>query len=119
MNAFKKAIKSMAVVLIIFTLMFCMTGCSSPQKTIKEELYETIEFYYEDICGWQSENSMDLEDAETILWCYADENSGMDISEEELRKAIWVVLECNEEVRSLIYDVDDIIDDVYSEYYDS
>ena len=56
---------------------------------------------------------MSLTEAETILWCWADENSGVAISEDDLREAIWVVLEGHEDIRHLIYRIDELNLDDY------
>ena len=54
-----------------------------------------------------------MTEAETILWCWADENSGVAISEDDLREAIWVVLEGHEDIRHLIYRIDELNLDDY------
>jgi hypothetical protein len=52
--------------------------------------------------------SLSLDEAEAYLFCWADENSGMEVSEDELREAIWAVLESTDLIRELIAEIDEI-----------
>ena len=66
------------------------------EELAKEYIYITYEF---DI------DTHEMEDVRAILRCYADENSGEDISEEDLRDAIWKILEYYDKVDRYLYNI--------------
>lgn len=88
--------KKLFLLLLILSLMLCCTSCSSEKaSTIDYDDAQIVasriaERYYDEI-KWDGAYTAD--DASAILYCYADENSGEHITEEELRKAIWEMLE--------------------------
>ena len=63
-------------------------GLSEGWESGEELTKRDISIMYEECI-----DSPEMEDVISILWCYADENSGEDISEEDLREAIWKMLE--------------------------
>ena len=68
---------------------------------IRDRFYDIDQFSF-------GERSLSLDEAEAYLYCWADENSGMDISDEELREAIWDVLKNIDLIRKLISEIDEI-----------
>jgi len=56
---------------------------------------------------------LSLDEAEAYLYCWAFDGGFKSVSQEELKEAIAVVLECNEEIQALVYEIDDIDLDDY------
>lgn len=93
--------------LLVFSVITTMSSCNKP--TEQEKLAEIVQNRFNDIDQHSFDGrTMSLDEAESILYCWADENSGMDISDEELREAIWVVLESTDLIRDLISEIDEI-----------
>ena len=63
-------------------------GLSEGWESGEELTKRDISIMYEECI-----DTHEMEDVTAILWCYADKNSGEDISEEDLREAIWKMLE--------------------------
>jgi hypothetical protein len=101
-------IKKIIVIIYAVFLLAMFSSCGNKEETDQEKIAYIVQERYSDIYNFNFDRSMSLEDAECYLYCWADENSGVEISEEELREAIWVVLESNEDIRELIYDIDEI-----------
>lgn len=96
--------------MLFFSIGLILTSFSScvNVESDQEKIASIVQDQYLDIDQMRNNRSLSLDEAETVLWCYADTNSGEEISEDDLREAIWVVLECNEEVRELIYNIGEI-----------
>lgn len=76
------------------------------------------ERYHEEIqCG----GVYGPEEAATTLWCYADTNSGMDITEEELREAIWEMLEYYDDTNEFFKEMSsgEMLEDMKNDYGDA
>lgn len=102
----KYNIKTLLLPLVATTILICFSSCHI--KTNQERIAEIIQDQYIDIDQMRNSRTLSLDEAEAVLWCWADKASGVDISEEKLREAIWIVLECNDEVRELIFSIDEI-----------
>ena len=95
-------------IIIIFTSL-TLSSCRTERKTSQEKLAEIIQDRFTDIDQFAlAGRTLSLDEAEAYLYCWADENSGMDISEDDLREAIWVVLESTDLIRELISEIDEI-----------
>jgi hypothetical protein len=86
-----------------------VSSCSKPKESEQEKLAEIIQERFSDIDQFAfDDRTLSLDDAEAILYCWADKNSGMEISDDELREAIWAVLESTDLIRELISEIDEI-----------
>lgn len=95
--------KKLFLLFLILFLALCCTSCTNKKSYGEGYDDRTIDYndaqivahriaerYYDQI-KWDGVYT--AEDASAILYCYADKNSGEDISEEELQQAIWEILE--------------------------
>jgi hypothetical protein len=92
---------------------FFISSCHSKAKTDQEIIAEYIQDRFFEIEQLRDGKSLSLDDAEAYLYCWAFDGGFDDISYSELKEAISIVLACNDEVRDLIYSIDDIDFDNY------
>ena len=98
---------------VIITV-FCISSCHSKAKTDQEVIVEYIQDRFVEIDQFRlDDRSLSLDEAEAYLYCWAFDGGFDDISPDELKEAISVVLACNDEVRDLISSIDDIDLDDY------
>ena len=112
--------KKLFLLLLILSLMLCCTSCSSEKSSTidyddAQIVASRIAEMYSDEIRWTGE------DASAILYCYADKNSGEHITEEELRKAIWEMLEYYDATNEYFSQMSsgellDDIKDIYGDY---
>ena len=102
--------KSFSLILVAFAVLaMLLSSCRIDTKTDQEKLAEIVQDRFNDIDQFALKGrSLSLDDAEAYLYCWADKNSGMEISDEELIEAIWVVLESTDLIRELISEIDEI-----------
>lgn len=91
---------------VLLLISVCLVACSHENRSEQEKLSEIVADRFLDIQQLGIGHEMSLEEAEAILSCWA---SGEDISDKELREAIYIVLDCNEEIRDLIFSIDEIV----------
>lgn len=113
-----KVKKSFILLLCVVIILF--SSCCLDVKTTKEEpvegagvdqdkLAEIVQDRFIDIDQFPSDGrKLSLTEAEAYLYCWADENSGIEVSDDELREAIWVVLESTDLIRELVSEIDEI-----------
>ena len=94
------------ILFVILLVSVCLSACSHENRSEQEKLSEIVADRFLDIQQLGIGHEMSLEEAEAILSCWA---SGEDISDKELREAIYIVLDCNEEIRDLIFSIDEIV----------
>ena len=95
--------KKLFLLILSLSLMLCCISCTNTKtyderyddRTIDYEdaqivAHRMAEWYFDQI-KWDGVYT--AEDASALLYCYADKNSGEDISEEELQQAILKMLE--------------------------
>ena len=110
----KTLYKLFIIILVIVFLSTTFSACSTNNtKTDQEKISRIVQDQFNDIDQMRNGRSLSLDEAEACLYCWADTSSGMEISEEELREAIWVVLESNDQIRDLINSIDEIDLDDY------
>lgn len=97
----------------IFLASLSLSSCSTERKTTQQKIAEIVQeqFNYIDQLGFEG-SSLSLDEAQAILYCWAENEE--DISEKELKEAIYAVLESTDLIRDLIYDIDEIDLDMYS-----
>ena len=96
------------LLLVVVVLATMLSSCRVDKKTDQEKLAEIVQDRFSEIDQHRDGRTLSLDEAESVLYCWADKNSGMEISDEELRKAIWVVLESTDLIRELISEIDEI-----------
>ena len=116
-----KVKKSFILLLSVVTIL--LSSCCLDVKTTKEEpvegagerfvdqeeLAEIVQDRFIDIDQFPSDGrKLSLTEAEAYLYCWADENSGIEVSDDELREAIFVVLESTDLIRELVAEIDEI-----------
>ena len=100
------------IVLYVGLLIFSVVSLVSRNnhinvKSDQEKLSEIISDRFDDIDQFSFDGrALSLEEAETILYCWASGED--DISDEDLKEAIQVVLESTDMIRDLICGIDDI-----------
>lgn len=92
---------------------FCLSSCRSKVKTDQDIIAEYIQDRFFEIDQLRDGRSLSLDEAEATLYCWAFDGGFDDISNDELKEAISIVLACNDEVRDLISSIDDIDCDDY------
>lgn len=110
-------------ILLLYVVIILFSSCCLDVKTTKEEpvecvgerlvdqkkLAEIVQDRFIDIDQFSFDGrTLSLSEAEACLYCWADNNSGLEISDDELREAIWVVLESTDLIRELIAEIDEI-----------
>lgn len=106
MSIKSKSFTLLLVVVIVLAVM--LSSCSVNTKTDQEKLAEIVKDRFDEIDQHRDGRTLSLDEAESYLYCWADENSGEEISDDELREAIWVVLESTDLIRELISEIDEI-----------
>ena len=87
---------------------FCISSCHSKEKTDQEIIAEYVQERFFWIDQLREGRSLSLNEAEATLYCWAFDGGFDDVSHDELKEAISIVLDCNDEVRDLISSIDDI-----------
>ena len=107
------------------SLMICCTSCSTLDSKVRTIDYDDAQIVvsriaegYSDEIRWTG--AYTVEEATATLYCYADKNSGEDISEEELQKAIWEILEYYDNVNEYFRKMSsgELLDDMKDFYGD-
>lgn len=98
----------------VMLTVFCISSCHSTVKTDQEIIAEYIQYRFVEIDQFRlNDRSLSLDEAEAYLYCWAFDGGFEDMSPDELKEAISIVLACNDEVRDLIFSIDDIVCDDY------
>ena len=100
-------------VFVAILAVFCISSCHSKGKTDQEIIAEYVQERFFWIDQLREGRSLSLDEAEATLYCWAFDGGFDDISPDELKEAISIVLDCNDEVRELISSIDDINCDDY------
>ncbi len=101
-------------IFVAILAVFSISSCHSKTKTDQEIIADYIQDRFFDIDQLRLEDrSLSLDEAEAYLYCWAFDGGFDDISHDELKEAISIVLACNDEVRDLISSIDDIDLDDY------
>lgn len=101
--------KLFSLLLVTFVVLaILLSSCRIDTKTDQDKLAEIVQDRFCEIDQHRDGRTLSLDEAESVLYCWADKNSGMEISDEELREAIWVVLESTDLIRELISEIDEI-----------
>lgn len=124
-----KILLTVSLIVAVFTSCEGETSYDKGYKTGYEEGYDIgvtegwesgEEFTQRDIATMYEDfiDSPKMEEAAAKLWCYADENSGEDISEEDLREAIREFLKYYDAVEDFYHYIktEDLFD-VMGKYY--
>lgn len=90
----------------VIILSLFLTSCSAGRKSDQEKLAEIVQDRFIDIDQFAfDDRALSLDEAEAYLYCWAE---GEDVSDEELREAIYAVLESTDLIRELISEIDEI-----------
>ena len=100
-------------VFVAILAVFCISSCHSKEKTDQEIIAEYVQDRFFWIDQLREGRSLSLDEAEATLYCWAFDGGFDYISPDELKEAISIVLDCNDEVRELISSIDDINCDDY------
>lgn len=102
----KKILLMLLLVAAIISTSLSLSSCSIERKTAQEKLAEIVQYRFIDIDQFAfDDRSMSLDDAEAILYCWAE---GEEVSDKKLREAIYAVLESTELIRDLIRNIENI-----------
>ena len=102
----KSKVKFLVLLMLIVAVIALLSSCYADKKTDQEKLAEIIQERFTDIDQFSFDGrALSLDEAEAYLYCWV---SGEEISDEELREAIWVVLESTDLIRDLIFEIDEI-----------
>lgn len=102
---------SVLYVLVVVALIFALVYFSffyTPKSTntTQEKIASIVQDQFIDIDQFAFDGrSLSLDDAEAILYCWAE---GEDVSDKDLKEAIRAVLESTDEIRYLIDHIDEI-----------
>ena len=99
---------------IVILVTFFISSCHHKAKTDQDIIAEYVQEHFIDIDQFCHDGrSLSLDDAESYLYCWAFDGGFDYVSYDELKEAISIVLACNDEVRDLVFSIDDIDLDDY------
>ena len=96
--------KRTIIFLFIIVLSVAAVGCNE-KPSDQEIIAEYVADRFNEIDQHRHGKPLSLDEAETVLYCWAE---GEDVTNARLQEAIYVVLECTDEIRDLIYNIDEI-----------
>ena len=98
--------------MVAFFILF-LVSCES-EKSEQQIIAEYVQHQFTDIDQFRlNGRSLSLEEAESVLYCWAYDGGFNTVSQEELEEAIAIVLDCKEDIYDLIFSIDDIDCDEY------
>lgn len=120
--------KKFLLLSLTMLLLLCFTSCvdTKPReidyggRTIDYDDAKIVVSHIAEMYSNEMVGAYTAEDASAILYCYADKNSGEDISEEDLQKAIWEMIEYYEYTSDYFEKMSsgELVDDIESDYGD-